>query len=422
MAKFMNLPAGIALLEVRAAGWRRLVVTVCSLATLLAVAPRSPAADSRSPRSSQPSPWSSRVTIAWSGVPLRKSVNELAGSQRIGILLDRRIDPDQQLKLELSNAPLDEAVREIAAAAGARSAVLADVAYLGPADRADELRTLSAQLHDLVGKLPAARRRAWLTAAPLEWPELATPREVLERLAAEGGIALGGLDALPHDLWAAVDTPPLPLVDRLLLVAMQFDRTLEPTADGRGATLVPIAEPVLIERKYSAGRDPQALLRRWREAAPDAQLRLVGDQLIVRARIEDHQRLHGGGSTAVEGQDVEGQDVAPTGDKPSRRPVPRRPANDALARTRIDSFVVEGKPLDLVIETLGKRLDLNIEFDSAAIEAAGINVKRLVSLKLERATVDELLAATLRSAGLVHERAGRRVLIRPDAAAEPTRP
>jgi hypothetical protein len=335
------------------------------------------------------------------------------------VLVDRRIDPDQRLKLELSDEPMRQALEKIAEAAGGGVATLGDVAYLGPLDRAGQLRTLATQLHDRVAKLPPARRRAWLASAKLQAPELSTPRNLLEQLARDGRGSLDGTDELPHDLWAELKTPPLALVDRLLLVAVQFDRTLEIADDGQSAKLIAIAEPVVVERSYPAGGDPEALLARWRQAAPDAELRHVGERLVVRASAEDHERLRGG-SKPVAQSDQTGSSQ-PRDRRPTSRPGANRRPTDALAQTRIDSFVVEAKPLDAVINTLGKRLQLEIEFDAEAIQAADINLQRLVTLKLERATVDELLAATLRSAGLVHERTGNKVVIRPEAAAEPTR-
>ncbi|MBX9789214.1 MAG: hypothetical protein K2Y37_09895 [Pirellulales bacterium] len=358
------------------------------------------------------SPWTREVTIAWAGIPLRKALDDLGRSQQVGIVLDRRIDPDRLLKLGFTGAPLGDALHAIATAADGQESELGDVGYIGPVERATQLRTLSALLHDRLAKMPPARRRAWLASAPLRWPELATPRQVLEQLATDGAIVLKGADQLPHDLWPALTTPPLPLVDRLLLVAIQFDRALEIAADGRGATLVPITQPVVLERSYPTGNDPQAQLEQWSDLVPDAELRLAGQHIVVRARLEDHERLDAAVAAARQSRSTE----------PRPRRSPRGRPDDVLAKTRIDSFTVEGKPLDLVLETLGKRLNLTIELDRDAIEAAGINLQRLVSLKLERATVDELLAATLRSAGLVHERAGRTVHVRPGAAAEPTRP
>lgn len=366
------------------------------------------------------SPWESRVTLAWSGVPLRRALADLAASQHVAVLVDRRIDPGQQLKLELSDEPLHAALEKIATTIGGGVAILGDVVYLGPTDRAGQLRTLAMQLHERLAKLPPARRRAWLAPAALQWPELSTPRDLLKQLATEGGVALEGIDELPHDLWGESKTPPLSLVDRLLLVAVQFDRTLAIGDDGQRARLIAIAEPVVVERSYPAGRDPEALLTRWRQAAPEAELRLEGGLLIVRARAEDHERLRGGSQAVARRPTAGGGEPGET--RPTGRPGSNRRPTDALAQTRIDSFAVEAKPLDAVLDTLGKRLQLEIEFDAEAIEAAGINLRRLVSLKLERATVDELLAATLRSAGLVHERTGNKVVVRPAAAAEPTRP
>ena len=85
--------------------------------------------------------------------------------------------------------------------------------------------------------MPAAVSRPLLQPKPLAWPDFATPRDILTDLARQNGLTLEGLDRVPHDLWAAADLPPLSLVERLTLVANQFDLTFALSADGRTVTL-----------------------------------------------------------------------------------------------------------------------------------------------------------------------------------------
>jgi hypothetical protein len=49
---------------------------------------------------------------------------------------------------------------------------------------------------------------------------------------------------VPHDLWAAADLPALAWVDRLTLVAIQFDLTFKISADGRQITLIAVPAEV----------------------------------------------------------------------------------------------------------------------------------------------------------------------------------
>ena len=47
---------------------------------------------------------------------------------------------------------------------------------------------------------------------------------------------------MPHDLWAAADLPPISLVDRLTLIAIQFDLTFKVAEHGKRLELVPVPE------------------------------------------------------------------------------------------------------------------------------------------------------------------------------------
>jgi len=88
---------------------------------------------------------------------------------------------------------------------------------------------------------PTVRIRL-LSERPMSWDDLAEPRQLLERLAAEAGQQLLGLEKVPHDLWAAADLPPMPLTDRVTLLANQFDLTFSIAPDGRSLQLVPVPE------------------------------------------------------------------------------------------------------------------------------------------------------------------------------------
>ena len=67
----------------------------------------------------------------------------------------------------------------------------------------ERLRTVAFLRGEEIRALPAARRPALLRAEPLSWDELATPRDVIKRLADQRGLSVVNLDQVPHDLWPA---------------------------------------------------------------------------------------------------------------------------------------------------------------------------------------------------------------------------
>jgi hypothetical protein len=85
----------------------------------------------------------------------------------------------------------------------------------------------------------------------------------------------------------------------------------------------------------------------------------------------------------------------------------------SLEQTRVDRLVVQEKPLGPVLKQLADRLGLELKIDQRAIAAAGISLDQRVSVRIEKATVDELLRQLLKSTGLTFHRRDRIVEIVP---------
>lgn len=330
--------------------------------------------------------------ITSSAVPLRQTLENLERSQQVAIVLDRRIDPDQPVELDAIDLPLREVLERVAKVAQAKAVVLNDVVYLGPPEMADRLRTLLAMSDQQLSRLPPAMRTDWRKGAPLVWADYATPREILTDLFADTGITLTGIDALPHDLWGAISTPPLPLVTRAMLVLAQFDRTLAFSPDRKAAQIVGLPREIVVERRYPAGTDPARKADEWRKLLPGAKIEVDGKELRVAARIEEHEQLtpkRGGGTQT------------------------RNETQADIEKIRIDRLVLEGVALGQLLASLESRLGIDVEYDYDQIANAGIKLDQLVSLRVEKVSVDELLKAALEPAGLTFRREGRRVDVMP---------
>ena len=125
-----------------------------------------------------------------------------------------------------------------------------------------------------------------LTAHAWRWDELSEPRQLVGQLAGEAGVTIAHGELIPHDLWPAVDLPPLSWVDRLTLVAAEFDLTFQIGASGQ-VDLVPIPAAVALARDYPAGRDPAAVAERWRKQFPDAKVSVEGNKVRLVGLAED---------------------------------------------------------------------------------------------------------------------------------------
>jgi len=325
------------------------------------------------------------VGAAWSGVPLREAVRDFCGAQRVAVLLDRRVDPGQEIRLVAADLPLRQGLERIATDRGLGMTLVGPVVYFGPPEVAAKLRTLAALRDEEVRRLPPAAQRKFLLPEPLEWDDFATPRELLERLAQQAGLSLAGLEQVPHDLWAGAELPAISLVDRLTLVAVQFDLTFAVSAKGDAITLVAVPDEVGLVRSYPGGSRPEEVAEKYAALAPDARIKVAGSTVWVKALLEDHERLSG-----------------------TRRPAPppdRHPPGGP-AETRIERFRVAEVPVGAVLESVCRRLGLQLAIDEESLKAAGASLEQRVSVQVEKATVDELLEAIVRHTPLTVRRRG----------------
>lgn len=335
------------------------------------------------------------IGLNWSQAPRRSALVKLARLERTCLLLDRRIDPSTPVDVTLPEQPLRALYERLARNWSAGFCELGPVGYFGPTHISRDLRTVSAQLHDQAARLETASRQRALAVRGWHWAELATPRELLTDLAAEGTFKIEPLERVPHDLWPATDLAPLAWIDRLLLVVAQFDLAARFSADGQTVELVPWPERPTIERQYPGGSRAADLAERFWQLAPASDVRLEGTKLVVRARLEDHERFAASRKTPT---------VSPRGPRKSEPGTPRR----------VYTLNQQNVPLNKLLAALSAQSQTPIRVDERALADAGISADRLVSLRVEKVELDELLKAALEPAGLTFRREGEAIVVTPD--------
>lgn len=217
------------------------------------------------------------VTVSWQGQQLGRAVERLAQSQQVVVWLDRRVDPQQRVNLQLRDARLDEAFAALAANFGLGIATLGGIVYIGPQHAARELPALADKARDALADATAATRRRWLRAATSDWPRLSEPRSLLKAMLADAKLELIDGERVPHDLWGARQLPAMALVDRVVLVLVGFDLTCAVTDSGN-CRVVAIQWPV--GAKTPSGSSLQKRGRR----EPTAEHRL---ERVFSLRLED---------------------------------------------------------------------------------------------------------------------------------------
>ena len=332
------------------------------------------------------------VDIVLGENPLRRALEDLARNQNVAVLIDRRVDPSQKIEIALHQTPLKEALEAIAQKCGLGFSMVGPVAYFAPPQVARRVRTLVALRQEDVRRLQPAMVKIFMQQKPISWDDFSTPRELLEKLGSENGIEIAGLEQVPHDLWAAADLPPLGLIERLTLIAGQYDLTFEVHADGIRFTLLPVPEHVELVRSYPAGRQAEATVKNFALLAPQARYQIAGDKIVVTGLIEDHERIS-----------------APH--RPAERNTTKSTDSDFTLK-RYTLKVVE-KPIGPLLKQLAAQLNLEIIIDDKAAKLAGVSLEQRVSFSVKDATVDELLRAVLQQTRLKFVRRDTLVQIEP---------
>ena len=291
------------------------------------------------------------VTATWSGIGLRpwaERVSETAGRP---VLIDRRMNPDTAISLECQNEPLLEVLTRAATIAGGELAVLESSIRIVPRGRADlVLRAEAARTAELTS-LPPRSRSMLANKEPWQWPAGARPRDLLADAATQAGIALEGIDSVPHDHLPAASLPEMALAERLDLLLASFDlridwRVAETAADPRG------------------------------NAAPTGRVIPIASGIASRP------------ATAAAGKP---RTRAPTG-----TPTGRRPAPPQKAAVRGQTFSLEvAAPLEEALTAIATRLELQLELDRESFARKGIAPGEIVRARVTNASRDELLRAIL---------------------------
>ena len=337
-----------------------------------------------------------RVSVRLSGQELRGAIERLAAAYNVAMFLDRRIDPGQVVDLQVSEQPLRQALTSLAEGHRMGTTLFHSLVYFGPVAAVESLHTYAAIAREEAEKTPAKRKAALLKSTSLEWPELSTPRELIAQTANLAGIQLTGLERVPHDLWPAGSWPAMSVIDRLSLLAIGFELQVHVSPTGDTLTLVPATERPRLVKSYSAGAKPEQIATKLAEYLPEAEFKTSSGKLFVRARWEDHEQVR----AALAGQPLT-RTTTPASDGAPERGV------------RVYTLNVQNKPLRPILDALAKQMNLRLELDDAALEAAGIDPQQLVSFQVEGVQRDELWNAALAPVGLAFRIAGDVISVEP---------
>ncbi|MFM7207037.1 MAG: hypothetical protein ACKO4T_10260 [Planctomycetaceae bacterium] len=301
-----------------------------------AVHPRG--SDPRGSDAAEPVGLDAAIEATWTGVPIREwalRVSEIAG---VPIVVDRRLDASTTITLSTEETSLRTVLERVAAELNATVEPFGGTVLLVPSTAAGTATAAASARADERRRLRQAGRRTLDGREAWTWPAAARPRDLIANAADAAGIAITGLDRIPHDHLPAASLPPLPLGERLDLVLVPYGLRVSWSASGGSI------EPIV--------------------ATP--------------AAARPAQR--------------------PTAVDPRRQSVADRARNGRAAGERY-TLRLES-PLDQAVNAIAVRLGLEAALDAASLQARGVAPGEIIRVEARDVTRDELLDAIVAPLGL----------------------
>ena len=339
------------------------------------------------------------ISASWKGLALRSVLRRLSHDREVSILVDRRVDPDQEIAIDTGDRSLRSAVDEIARSVNLALTRVGNCLLLAPAGPASRLRTLVAlregeYLTWMAGSLPRGYRFT-PQRATVAWNDLERPADILSAIGAQFGLSIVGLERIPHDLWAGAAIPEATAAEALSLVLNQFDLTFEWTDRGKGVRFVAIPATICIERTYPLrGKSAKAVLREIRAKVEGIDAEVRAGKLLVRATLEQQEAVaavlglvRGGGRPTV---------------KRSTMPLDKQ------------SFTLQARGVSLrELWNELKKQGLDIQYDADSLHKAGIDLEQKVSVDIPNLPAPQFFAHLLEPYHLTYRFNGTTVIVEP---------
>jgi hypothetical protein len=331
------------------------------------------------------------VNVAFVERPFRSVLRSLSTGYQIGVLLDRRVDPDRPITLQLRDVSLKVVLEQLAREGEAELLWVGPVAYIAPVGKAWQALAAAETCEEILRLSAPTIAAEWRRPSPLSWPDFTVPRELLAQLGQEIGWKVIGLERIPHDLWAGAELPPLTVFEKLALVGAQFDLRPIPEAQAKEIRLEPVEPTLQWRRTYSLSPAQAGAIQALRRDLPQAEVTTRGNQLVVFGTWAEHERVM--------------QWLSREDDRQPARPerLPERRYTLRQARGRFET----------VFKQLSTALGLELRLDYEGLSRVGILPDTPVSFSAENATLEELLRAATDSVGCDYRLEGNVLFVFP---------
>jgi hypothetical protein len=346
------------------------------------------------------------ISLAWQGQNLRDGLRKLSKTKQVSIILDRRIDPSQQLTLQIQKRTLKAVLKVIATEARADISVLGNAVYVGPKGVASRLRTIeeivASQLVSgkatiiSVDASPQTRRRFELLARQtLTWPDLATPRELLDEVASRYALKIESADLVPHDLWGQATLPAGSASQLLLTILAQFNLSFEWSESRDGIRVVDMPLDPRIEKQFTLKRGTeQTILAEITRRMPGLEPQVTTRRIKVVGTIEQIE-------------------TAEAIIHPERKPNNARP-NQRKVADGVTVFTFEATaPLGAFMATLEKQAGFKFQYDEDVFKHADIRLDKRIFLEAKDLTAQAVFEKMFPPQNIAYKVDGKTVRLSP---------
>lgn len=320
--------------------------------------------------------WERSISVNFSGSELRENLERFAKIQKIGFILDRRIDPGLTLDFSVNGVSGEEMFEQLAENSDLGFLRLDSVAYLGPQEAADKLNALLYLQEKQLERVNPTEIRFWTQSTSFTSNRLDTPKEILEKLAQKHRIRITNLEKLPHDLWPELDFPEISLNELFLVLLIGFNATFERKTElsspgARTITIVPVSKNLPIaqaKRERALKNSEKSSAANTRQTAGIFTNRSSGDRTT------------------------------------STKSVP-------ISKRRFQMVRVRNKTLQEFLDYISAQVELEITIDEKSLQKKGIDLQQRISFELDQGDIHALMKAALNPLNASYQLSGKKLRV-----------
>ena len=340
--------------------------------------------------------------------PLRECMSQLSERFQFSYWIDRRVDVDLPITIEVGNGTLRECISRLAQACDADMGLVENVVTIARAEHLAAMQYAAVRLHNQLSLVQMAEHSAQgnqpdrksdkntnhkvdAEFKPLTWPKLTTPSELISLINQSWQVNLP-ID-MPHDLMNAGHLQPCTVSTQLSLLLGGFDRC----AAGKRLSelrMLPMPKSGNWQAEYANNLVNAEQVTLIKDRFPEARLDKAGNNWTLVGPTAAHLWLL--------------QPTVATGSNPGRNSRSNSSA-DPLSQQRFDISKQSDKPLGAILKNLSGQLGLNLQWDPGLPPSAP---QTLVTIEAKRARLDEILSSLGTQAKLSITREGTRVTVK----------